>query len=69
MVCSMQNWMDSTKSVDNITDQKERLNTRLVAIEKRYRAQFTAMDTAIANMQTLSSYVSQLVASTSSSSS
>ena len=57
------------KSVDNITDQKERLNTRLVAIEKRYRAQFTAMDTAIANMQTLSSYVSQLVASTSSSSS
>lgn len=55
------------RSVDLIENQRDRLNTRLEAIEKRYRAQFTAMDTAIASMQNLSSYVTQLMATTSSS--
>lgn len=57
------------KSVDNIEDQYERLEFRLEQVEKRYRTQFTAMDTAVANMQNLGTYVTQLLNMTDSSSS
>lgn len=57
------------KSVEDIDDQRERINTRLESVEARYRAQFTAMDIAVANLQGLSGYVTQLLESTSSSSS
>ncbi len=59
-----------SRSVSDIDDRRERLNLRLVAIEKRYRAQFTALDTLIASMQQTSQYLTQqlsaLTASTSS---
>lgn len=60
-----------TRSIDDIDDRRDRLNLRLAAIEKRYRAQFTALDTLIASMQQTSQYLTQqlaaLTASTSSS--
>ena len=48
-------------SVKSIEKQYERVELRLEQIEKRYRAQFTAMDTTISNLQGLSSYVTQLL--------
>lgn len=57
------------KTVKDIEKQYERIESRLVLVEKRYRAQFTAMDTAVANMQGLSSYVTQLLNMSSDSSS
>lgn len=42
--------------------QKETIQLRLDAIEKRYRAQFTALDTAVSSMQRTSSYLSQQLA-------
>ena len=57
------------ETVKDIEKQYERIESRLVLVEKRYRAQFTAMDTAVANMQGLSSYVTQLLNMSSDSSS
>jgi len=57
------------KSVDDLEKRYDKMTTSLVALEKRYRARFTAMDTAIANMQTMSSYLTQLLSTDSSSSS
>lgn len=42
--------------------QEDTLNLRLTAIEKRYRAQFSALDTAVGSMQTTSSYLTQQLA-------
>ena len=42
--------------------QKESIQLRLTAIEKRYRAQFTALDTMVASMQTTSTYLTQQLA-------
>ena len=39
-----------------------RINLRLEQVEKRYRAQFTALDTMLASMQQTSSYLSQQLA-------
>lgn len=47
------------RSVALIDKQRDALNVRLTAIEKQYRAQFTALDTAIASMQSTSSYLTQ----------
>jgi flagellar hook-associated protein 2 len=62
-----------TTSLNNMvsdnTDQQEKLQLRLDAIEARYRTQFTALDTLIANLNTTSSYITQYLSSTSSSSS
>lgn len=46
-------------SLKSITDQKQRINVRLVEIEKRYRAQFTALDTLISGMNKTSSFLNQ----------
>lgn len=45
-----------------LDDQEERINLRLEQVEKRYRAQFTALDSMLASMQQTSSYLSQQLA-------
>jgi len=50
-------------------NQSDELNTRLTAIEARYRAEFTAMDTLVAQMQATSSYLTQQLAALTKSSS
>lgn len=47
---------DNQKSQDN-------LQTRLTAIEARYRAQFSALDTLIANLKTTGSYITDYISS------
>jgi flagellar hook-associated protein 2 len=42
--------------------QEERINLRLEQIEKRYRAQFTALDSMLSSMRQTSSYLSQQLA-------
>ena len=49
-------------SIKSIADQRTRFETRLETIEKRYRAQFVALDTALASMQTTSAYLTQQLA-------
>lgn len=50
-------------SISRLTKQQEALQDRLVQIEKRYRQQYTALDTLISGMQQTSSYLSQQIAS------
>jgi flagellar hook-associated protein 2 len=51
-----------TNTISNITDREDQLKIQLTAIEARYRAQFTALDTLVAQMQTTSSYLTQQLA-------
>jgi flagellar hook-associated protein 2 len=58
-----------TTRTDGLSAQLQRnqrdqdaLERRLEAIEKRYRAQYTALDTAMAQIQTQSAYISQQIA-------
>lgn len=51
-----------TSLIDKIDTQREVLNTRLGAIEKKYRAQFTSLDTLVASMNSTSSYLTQQLA-------
>lgn len=55
------------RSVKDIGNRRDTLNTRLAAIEKRYRAQFTALDTLIASMQQTSQYLTTQLSALSSS--
>lgn len=52
--------LNSRKS--RLDDQEDRINLRLEQVEKRYRAQFTALDAMLASMQQTSSYLSQQLA-------
>lgn len=52
-----------------LADNKEALALRLELVEKRYRAQFTALDTLVSSMSTTSSYLTQTFAALSASSS
>ena len=45
-----------------VNTQKDQFNSRLEGIEKRYRAQFTALDTALMSMQSTSAYLTQQLA-------
>ena len=78
----LSDWIDSlnadngalaskTESLNNklgrLDDQKERMDFRLEQIEKRYRAQFTALDSMLASMQQTSSFLTQQLAALSSS--
>lgn len=45
-----------------LDQQRTVLNRRLDAVEKRYRAQFTALDSLVASMQSTSQYLSQQLA-------
>ena len=52
--------IDGTNSrIDRIGDQRDALERRLEAIEKRYRNQFAALDTLMARMTTTSDYLTQ----------
>lgn len=50
-------------SIKSLQKQTEALNLRLEQIEKRYRAQFTSLDTLVSSMQKTSSYLTQQLAS------
>lgn len=49
-------------SITRLTKQQDALNDRLEQIEKRYRAQFTALDSLLSNMQKTSSFLTQQIA-------
>jgi flagellar hook-associated protein 2 len=49
-------------SLKSVTTARDQFNTRLETIEKRYRAQFTALDTALMSMQSTSAYLTQQLA-------
>jgi flagellar hook-associated protein 2 len=51
---------DSLKaSISDIGDQRQRLSDRLGALQTRYLAQFNALDTLLAQMQSTSSFLTQ----------
>ncbi len=45
--------------LDRITDDRERLADRLESLEARYRAQFTAMDQLVAQLQSIGGFLTQ----------
>jgi len=50
-------------SIKSVADQAARFETRLDSIEKRYRAQFVALDAMMSSMQSTSDYLTQQLAS------
>jgi flagellar hook-associated protein 2 len=48
--------------VDRIADDRDALDRRLEALESRYRSQFNALDTLLANIQSTSSFLTQQLA-------
>ncbi len=64
----LSNRVDSLNTlVDRYEDNVAALETRVAAIEKRYRAQFTSLDKLLSSMQTTSSYLTQQLTKLSSS--
>ena len=51
------------ESIKSLNKTRDEMNLRLETVEKRYRAQFTALDMALASMQSTSSYLNQQLAS------
>ncbi|WP_229491453.1 flagellar filament capping protein FliD [Massilia sp. HP4] len=49
-------------SIKSIASQRERFETRLESIEKRYRAQFVALDAMMSSMANTSTYLTQQLA-------
>lgn len=49
-------------SIKDIGSRRDAINVRLVGIEKRYRDQFTALDSMVASMTSTSSYLAQQLA-------
>lgn len=49
-------------SISRLDKQAEALNVRLTAIEARYRAQYTRLDTVISSMQSTSTFLTQQIA-------
>jgi flagellar hook-associated protein 2 len=50
------------RSIKDIGKSRDALNVKLAATEKRYRAQFTALDSIISKMTTTSTYLTQQLA-------
>lgn len=50
------------RSIKELGTQRDRLSTRLAQIEKRYRAQYSSLDTIVASMQQTSQYLTQQLA-------
>lgn len=50
------------RSIKDIDNQRTDMNSQLADIEKRYRAQFTALDVTISNMTSTSNYLTQQLA-------
>lgn len=46
--------------ITDLNDQRDRLQTRLATIQKRYETQFSAMDTMVSSMNSSLSYISKL---------
>lgn len=51
-----------TASIKDLGKRADALNLRLTSVEKRYRAQFTALDTLVASMNQTSTYLTQQLA-------
>jgi flagellar hook-associated protein 2 len=51
------------RSITEIGKQRTILNSRLIDVEARYRAQFTALDTTISSLNSTSSFLTQQLAS------
>ncbi|MEA5097613.1 MAG: flagellar filament capping protein FliD [Burkholderiaceae bacterium] len=49
------------KTIDDIGDQEDVINTHLKVYETRYRAQFTALETLLATLSTTSSFLTQQI--------
>ncbi|MFC5461696.1 flagellar filament capping protein FliD [Massilia niabensis] len=49
-------------TLESLETSQERMELQLMQTEKRYRAQFTSLDTMMVNMQSMSSYMSQQLA-------
>ncbi|WP_409266039.1 flagellar filament capping protein FliD [Massilia sp. BHUDP2] len=49
-------------TLKSVTSARDRFESRLETIEKRYRAQFTALDVALMSMQSTSAYLTQQLA-------
>ena len=49
-------------TIESMGKSQERMELQLMQTEKRYRAQFTALDTMMTNMQSMNSYLSQQLA-------
>lgn len=50
-------------SIKTVTDQRQKFSDKLTDIEKRYRAQYTALDVSLASMQSTQTYLTQQLAS------
>jgi flagellar hook-associated protein 2 len=48
--------------IDDIADDRERLDARLITIEARYRAQFTALDAFVTQIQSIGNFLTQQLA-------
>ena len=48
-----------TSKINKLEDEESSMSARLALIEKRYRAQFTSLESALANMKTTSDYLTQ----------
>ena len=51
-----------TRSIKDLDKQRETLSLRMTAVEARYRAQFTALDSLVASMQSTSNFLTQQLA-------
>ncbi len=51
-----------SSSIEDIDKQRDALNIRLAAIEERYRAQFTALDTLMSSLRNTSTFLTQQLA-------
>lgn len=52
----------ANKQIEDISDQRDKLNLRLAALEDRYRKQFTAMDALVGQLQATGSFLTQQLA-------
>ena len=50
------------KTIKDLTARRDALNTRLIGVEKRYRAQFTNLDAMLTSMNTTSTFLTQQLA-------
>jgi flagellar hook-associated protein 2 len=50
------------RSIKDLGNRRDALNLRLVAVEKRYRAQYTALDMLMSNMTQTTTYLTQQLA-------
>ncbi|MDH5392552.1 MAG: flagellar filament capping protein FliD [Gammaproteobacteria bacterium] len=61
LITAKTNSLDAT--IENISEQRSALTKRVDSIEKRYRAQFVALDVLMGRLNVTSSYLSQQLAS------